>query len=139
MFKLVALMIILLGAILATSVWARGGHHHHHHGWGGLGLDLALGYSLGYGYRGFGGYGWGYPGYRYRYDRHYPPYYAYPPIVAIPSSPPVYIQQQGNTNRAAIESRENYWYYCRKLEGYYPHIKKCLDGWMQVVPQPPAQ
>lgn len=124
-----------------SSVWARGGHyfghHHHHRGWGGFGLGLGLGYGLGYGYRGFGGYGWGYPGYRYRYGGYYPPYYAYPPVVAVPSSPPVYIQQ--DTNRSAIESRSDYWYYCRKPEGYYPHVKKCPEGWMQVVPQLPAQ
>ncbi len=139
--KLICLIFILLGSMSTSSVWARGGHyfghHHHHRGWGGFGLGLGLGYGLGYGYRGFGGYGWGYPGYRYRYGGYYPPYYAYPPVVAVPSSPPVYIQQ--DTNRSAIESRSDYWYYCRKPEGYYPHVKKCPEGWMQVVPQPPAQ
>ena len=138
--KLTCLILILFGSISTNSVWARGGHHHgHHHGWGGFGLGLGLGYGLGYGYyRSFGGYGWGYPGYRYRYGGYYPPYYAYPPVVAVPSSPPVYIQQQG-TIRSTMESRANYWYYCRKPEGYYPHVKKCPDGWMQVVPQPPAE
>lgn len=54
----------------------------------------------------------------------------YPPVM--------YIQQQ-NASRSATESQADYWYYCRKPEGYYPHIKKCPDGWMQVIPQPPTQ
>lgn len=139
-FKLMCLIIILLGLIPISSVWARGGHHHGHHyrGWGGFGLGLGLGYGLGYGgyggygYRGYRGYGWGYPRYRFGYGGYYPP------VVAVPSTPPVYIQQQG-ANQSATESQSNYWYYCRKPEGYYPHVKKCSEGWMKVVPQPPAQ
>ena len=138
-FKLVVLIIVLLGAMPASSVWARGGHHHghHHHGFGGFGLGLGLGYGLGYGgYRGYGGYGWGYPGYRFGYGRYYPPYYA-PPVIAVPSTPPVYIQQ--GTELSTTDSGNNYWYYCRKPEGYYPHVKKCPDGWMQVVPHSPIK
>lgn len=144
--RLMFLIFILLGLIPVNSVWARGGHHHghHHHGWGSFGLGLGLGYGLGYGgygYRGYGGYyGWGYPRHRFGYyGGYYPPYYAYPPVVAVPSTPPVYIQQQ-RTNQSVTESQADYWYYCRKPEGYYPHVKKCPDGWMQVVPQSsPAQ
>jgi len=140
--KLMCLTIALLGLIPASTVWARGGYHHgHHRGWGGFGLGLGLGYGLGYsgyGYRGYGGYGWGYPRYRFGYGRYYPPHYAYPPVVAAPSAPPIYIQQQ-KTNQSVTESQANYWYYCRKPEGYYPHVKKCSDDWMQVVPQAPTQ
>jgi len=115
--KLFCLIIALLGLIPASSVWARGGHH-----FGGFG-----GYG-GYGYRGYGygypGYGYGYPGYGYGYRGGYGG--SYPPVI--------YIEQQGNT-RATIKPQTNYWHYCSNPEGYYPHIKKCPGGWMQVVPQ----
>jgi hypothetical protein len=129
------LIIVLFSIIPAGSTWARGGHHHHR-GWGSFGLGLGLGYGLGsYGH---GGYRWGYPGYRfgygYGYGGYYSPYYAYPPVIAVPSTPPLYIQQ-GVEQRPRTELPDNYWYYCRKPEGYYPHVKKCPDGWMQVVPQ----
>ena len=134
-FRLMCLVIVLLG-IIPSSTWARGGHHHHHYrGWGSFGLGLGLGYGLGgYGYRGFGGYRWGYPGYRFGYGGYYSPYYAYPPVVAVPSTPPVYIQQ-GTEQQSGAELPDNYWYYCRKPEGYFPHVRKCPDGWMKVVPQ----
>jgi len=139
--KLMCLIFVLLGTMSTNSAWARGGHgghhggHHfgggHHYGghhFGGFGLGYGLGYGFGgywpyyggyggygLGYRGYGGYGGGYGG-------------SYPPVM--------YIQQQG-TNRSVTESQADYWYYCRKPEGYYPHVKKCPDGWMRVVPQPP--
>ncbi len=141
--KLMCLVIVLLGSIPANSAWARGGHggghhfggHHfggHHfggHHFGGFGLGLGLGYGLGYGgywpyyggyglgYRGFGGYGLGYGG-------------SYPPAV--------YIQRQDSA-QAATGPQANYWHYCRNPEGYYPHVKKCPDGWLPVAPQPIAQ
>jgi len=145
------LVIIMLGPISGGSVWAGGGHHGggghhhggHHHGWGGFypgygygfggyGLGLGMGYGLGYyggyGYGGYGGYGFGMP--------YYPPYYAYPPVVAVPSAPPVYIQQQPQgAVQPAPQAPVNYWHYCRNPEGYYPYVKKCPDGWLQVVPQ----
>lgn len=134
--KLLCLTIVLLGMFPADPTWARGGHHHHHHrGWGAFGLGLGLGYGLGgYGYRGFGGYRWGFPGYRFGYGGYFPHYYAYPPVIAVPSTPPVYIQQGGKQGSVA-ETTDNYWYYCRKPEGYYPHVRKCPEGWMKVVPQ----
>ena len=113
------------------SAWARVGHYHHP-GWYSFGLGL--GYGLGYG-RYFPYYG---PPYRPYYP--YPPYYAYPPIITVPATQPVYIEQQYDAVQPDIEeSQVNYWYYCRKPEGYYPHVKKCPDGWMQVIPQLPAQ
>ena len=30
----------------------------------------------------------------------------------------------------------NYWHYCRNPEGYYPYVKNCPEGWLQVAPQP---
>lgn len=62
-------------------------------------------------------------------------------MVTVPVMPPVYMeQQQGSGQPDAVESQINYWHYCRNPEGYYPYVKKCLDGWMQVVPRlSPAQ
>jgi hypothetical protein len=40
--------------------------------------------------------------------------------------------------RAPAPEEEDYWYYCRKPEGYYPYVKKCPGGWMKVVPPPEA-
>ena len=118
----------------ASSAWARGGHdgghhfggHHfggHHYGGYGFGWKLGLGYyGLGYGrywpyYGGYspyhGSYGGGYGG-------------SYPPVR--------YIQQQGGA-QATTKPQANYWHYCSNPKGYYPHVKKCPDGWMQVVPQ----
>lgn len=70
---------------------------------------------------------------------YYSPYYGYPPVVAVPQVPPVYIQQQ--PPQAAVQppppqAPANYWHYCRNPEGYYPYVKKCPDGWLQVAPQP---
>lgn len=131
--KIVCFFIVLLGMLPADSAWARVGHYRYP-GWYGFGLGLGLGYGLGYG-RYFPYY---HPPYRPYYP--YPPYYAYPPVVTVPAKPPVYIEQQQDAGRPDTEETQtNYWYYCRKPEGYYPHVKKCPDGWMQVVPQPPAQ
>ncbi|WP_040851483.1 hypothetical protein [Nitrosospira lacus] len=157
--RLMCLALILLGAFPATTVWANGRGHHHGGGFGwGLGLGLLGGYGLGYygripylPYYGYPpayrfapyGYGYGYgPGYGYGYGPGYgyAPYgYGYPPVMTVPSAPPVYIQQQPQviqTQPIAPPAQANYWHYCRKPEGYYPYIKNCPDGWLQVAPQP---
>ena len=115
-----------------------GGHHRHRshrHSSVSLGINMGGGYyNSGYYGR---GYGYGYP-YRY-YNRPYyyygRPYY-YPPTVVVPSAPTVYIQQESAT---PAEAQINYWYYCRKPDGYYPYVKQCPDGWLQVAPQPPIK
>ena len=63
---------------------------------------------------------------------YYPGPYYYPPVIAMPSSPPVYIEQEPVL-------AQQYWYFCRNPQGYYPYVKQCLSGWLQVVPQPPAK
>jgi len=54
------------------------------------------------------------------------PYPVYSPPVAVEASPPQYQPQ--------------YWYYCPSAQGYYPYVKECPGGWLQVVPQssPPS-
>lgn len=128
------------------------GHHHHwDHSHGHNHFSVGIGgyydpwlwggyYNPGFwgGYYNPGFFGPGFYGYRaYGYaDPFFRPYYAYPPAVAVPSQPPVYIQQQKPT---ATQSKTNYWHYCRDPEGYYPYIKECPGGWLQVVPQPYTQ
>ncbi len=51
-------------------------------------------------------------------------YPVYSPPVVVESSPPVYAQPE-----------QQYWYYCRDSQGYYPYVKECPGGWMQVAPQ----
>ena len=98
-----------------------GTHHHSHLGYGG-GIGPGFGPGLG-----FGAFGYMPP--------FYPSlYYAYPLMATQPAPPPVYIQQQ-NTAQPAPQPPTNYWHYCQASEGYYPAVKECPDGWLQVAPQ----
>lgn len=139
-----------------SPAWANGGHHgghghhgHHHHGHhhhhGGLSFGINLG---GFG----GGYGGGYGGFYNRgyYGMPYSPayygsYYSPRVIVTAPPEPIVYIQQQDVTQARQVQTQPqqiqyqaqtNYWHYCRNPEGYYPYVKQCSGGWLQVAPQP---
>ena len=144
----------LLAGISPNSASAGGGHHYHY-------PYAGRAFALGLGYWG----GWG-PGYYGRFPMPlimdirlhmamasgvwihalwvrtppygYAPAYTYPPVVAAPSAPSVVVQQQP---RAALPPpptpSANYWYYCRKPDGYYPYVRNCPGGWLQVVPQPP--
>lgn len=154
MRKMMLLIIAVLALALTGSVssYARGhgsgsGRGHgsapghvsgHGHGsgrvqWSGHGHR---GYHSGY-YPRFGGgiwigpgWGWGWPAAPYApYYRYYPSYT--PRVVIEPRQEEYVIQTPG-----VVE--EDYWYYCRKPEGYYPYIKKCPGGWMKVVPPPEA-
>jgi hypothetical protein len=66
----------------------------------------------------------------------YSPYY-YPPEAAVPSSPPIYIEQ-GGAQPAPAPSQSNWWYYCADAKAYYPYVKECPAGWQRVAPQPPS-
>lgn len=86
--------------------------HHHGHG----GVDFFFGVPFFYS-----------PFYDYSY-----PYY--PPVIAVPAEPPVYIEQ-GDVSAPAPENY--YWYHCDSPDGYYPYIKNCPGGWKRVTPTPP--
>lgn len=62
------------------------------------------------------------------------PYYGSPypsaPVAPAPS-PPVFKEPEPQP--------QDYWYYCRDPQGYYPYVQKCPGGWMKVVPETPAQ
>jgi hypothetical protein len=102
-----------------------GGHHggfRSGYGYGalGLGLGLGMGYGLGSYYGGNNNYGYNYP----------------PAVVAVPTAPPIYIQQ--TPAPVVQQSQPNYWYYCQNPSGYYPYVRECASGWQQVEPTPPA-
>jgi hypothetical protein len=90
---------------------------------------------------------WG-PGYvrPYYYPRaYYPGFYPFPygdpyynlaPIVVVPSAPPVYIEQSDVAVEPAPASSQQYWYFCKGSNKYYPYVKECPGGWQKVLPQP---
>ncbi len=135
-----AYILILAVFIMSSgSAWADdwdddyyGGGFYPGYGYGFGGYGLGMGYGFGF-YDGFGGYGFGVP---------YPPNYAYPPVVAVPTPPPAYVQLPSQVIQAQPQAQTqapaaNYWHYCRKPKGYYPYVKNCPGGWLQVAPQPP--
>jgi len=138
--KPLCLICLLLVSFTNAAAWAHGGGHGGggHYGGGHYGGHYGGHF---YGHGGFYGrpsvgfyfgpaFGWPY------YPYPYYPYYAYPPaIVTVPSSPPVYIQQNGG--QPASQGQGNYWYYCNDPQGYYPYVKECPGGWQAVPPQPP--
>jgi len=83
-----------------------------------------------------------YPHYYYPPPYYYYPYPYYPPMVAVPTQPPVYIEQESAQpvpQQAPAAPENYYWYHCDKPDGYYPYIKECPGGWQKVVPTPPPQ
>ena len=70
--------------------------------------------------------GWGGPPYPYY------PYYAPPPVIVQQPAPEIYVEPAPQTQEPS------YWYYCQDPKGYYPYVKQCPNGWMKVVPSPPA-
>lgn len=135
--------IALLAITLSDSAPAHGWHRHGHLN---LGINLG-GYGsyygpgfYGYGNYGFGGYGfggYGFGGYGYGYPSYYPPPYVYlPTVVMVPTTPPVYTEQQ---QAQPAQPQTGYWHYCQNPQGYYPYVKNCPGGWLQVSPSPPTQ
>lgn len=74
-----------------------------------------------------GGPVWGGPFYDPFYSPFYQPYYA-PPVYVQPA--PVVVQRAPETY---VERATDYWYYCAQSAAYYPYVKECPAGWMQVV------
>jgi hypothetical protein len=66
---------------------------------------------------------------------YYPPYYPgyYPPAIVMPSTPPVYIEN----NPPAIPARPpgQWWFYCSDSQAYYPTVAQCASPWQLVSPQ----
>lgn len=115
------LVLLLLSLPLTGSAWADRGHgygHGHVHG------NVRFGVTI----DPFWGWPWYYPSPYY-----YPP--VYPPVIAVPSPPPVYIEQGSAPD--APSPPTNYWYYCNDSQNYYPYVRECPGGWQRVAPQPP--
>ncbi|SEM81051.1 hypothetical protein [Nitrosomonas marina] len=104
------------------------GHHRH--------SRINFGFNFG-GFYGPGFYGYPYWS-RYRSPYYYSRAYVYPSPLIAPATPPVYIERKV-TAVNSTQSQSSYWYYCRNPEGYYPYVKQCPEGWLQVVPQPAPQ
>ena len=81
------------------------------------------------------------PGFYYP-PYYYPPYYYYPPPAYYPPAPPVYIEQGAPpaypAPPGAAPQSQQYWYFCRSANGYYPNVQACPEGWQRVAPQPPS-
>ena len=130
-------ILYVLAALLlagAGSAWAGGRVY------GNVGVYVGPGY---------GPY-WG-PGYARPYYRrpfyprpYYPgpylygdPFYEPAPVVVVPPSPPpVYIEQSDVAVEQSATPLEQYWYFCRGSNKYYPYVKQCPGGWEIVLPQP---
>lgn len=63
-----------------------------------------------------------------------PWHYGYPPVVAVPATPPVYIEQ--SVPLQGQQQSNSWWYYCRAPQGYYPYVRQCPPGWQLVPAQP---
>lgn len=114
------LALFLLSLSLTGSAWADRGHGHGHFR-GNVHLGVTIDPF------------WGWPlFYPYPSPYYYPP--MYPPVIAVPSQPPVYIEQ-GVAPEVAVPP-SNYWYYCSDSQNYYPYVKECPGGWQRVAPQP---
>jgi hypothetical protein len=75
-----------------------------------------------------------YPGfYPYTYAD---PYYYPAPVVVVPSTPKVYIEQSDVAAEPAENAAQQYWYFCKGSNKYYPYVKECPGGWQKVLPQP---
>lgn len=90
-------------------------------------------------------YPWGYP-YRhpYAYPYGYPYGYPAPPGFAPgPAEPPEYVEREPQPDEPAEPAQAppqpGYWYWCTDPQGYYPTVRECPQGWLQVAPQPPEQ
>ncbi|MGZ3814927.1 MAG: hypothetical protein ACXVA0_24545, partial [Mucilaginibacter sp.] len=106
--KLSAMLLIVCSLFSGIS-WAYHGGHGGWHG-GGYHGHSSFGFYLGAPYPYYP-----YPYYAYPYQY---PYYAAPPIITTPPTPPVYIQQSPSVIQ---QNASGYWYYCNNPSGYYPY------------------
>jgi hypothetical protein len=144
--RAVAVSILLLGMIVSSLAWARGGGGSHgggsHGGGAHSGGAHGGGFHGGHGFQGSGGFHSGHfrrgasVGVIIGAPLLLPYYYpSYPPVGLAPNGPPVYIEQQGSN--VPPNAQAAYWYYCSDPEGYYPSVGQCNVPWEQVTPQPP--
>lgn len=134
------------GGYTSRSRWhgdIRSFHEHDIHRW--RGGNWREGH-----HRGQSGWWWVVGGARYFYSV---PVYPYPdpylpPVVqstvVVPQQAPVYIERPMVQQSAPIMEAEippvpvtQYWYFCRKPQGYYPYVRECRVAWQKVPATPP--
>lgn len=115
--KLRAFLVVLLAMLMAGMATSASAH----------GPRVRLGVHIGAPV-------WGPGWYPYPYPSYYSPYY-YPPqvIVVPPPQPQVYVEQ---AQEPAPDAGQQYWYFCKSAQAYYPYVKDCPGGWQKVLPQP---
>jgi len=64
------------------------------------------------------------------------PFYAPAPVVVAPPEPQVYIERGDGAGEQVQTPGQQYWYYCRGSNRYYPYVKECPGGWQAVLPRP---
>ncbi len=90
-------------------------------------------------------YPYGYPyAFPYGYPSGYPYPYPYPGGAPDPAQPPAYVERAPAPDAepappVAQTPPAGYWYWCSDPRGYYPTVRECPQGWLQVAPQPPEQ
>jgi len=129
MKRVIVIMVVglVLGLSISSSAWCDG--------YGGHGGGSYHGGGYYHGGRDYYGYYGGYFGFPYYYPYGYYPYYypyAYPDY---PSYPDPSTSTEPPVTYGAPE--QNYWYYCKDAQAYYPYVASCPGGWMRVVPTPP--
>lgn len=73
------------------------------------------------------------------------PYYQAPTVIIEPAPPvyieqqPIYIEQQVVAPDVRPVVQAGSWSYCPDPVGYYPHLRNCPGGWLQIEPQPAGQ
>lgn len=135
--------VILLGAATSGSALAGRGGHVQQRG-SHFGHAQQRGSHFGYAHRGYSRFGIGvylgapiYSPWYYPAPYSYYPYPYYPPAaIAVPSSPPVYIERGGDYQAAPAPQSQGNWYYCAESKAYYPYVKECPGGWQSVSPRP---
>lgn len=132
MKKFSCLLAALLMAGLNHIALAHGGHGQHARTRTHVGVYF--GPSLGW--------NWHYPGANaypsYPYPSYAYPPYAYPtPVVIVPAAPITYIERPQPEQQSLPTSGNDWYYHCRRPEGYYPYVRQCPDGWQRVPAQPP--
>lgn len=119
--KVQKFLFLILSVLIAGSAWAGGRYY------GGVGI-----------YMGPGAF-WGPPLYPrpfyYPSPYGYGPYYAPAPVVVVPPTQQVYIEQHSEPVEPVHENRR-FWYYCDDARSYYPYVKECPGGWQKVLPLP---
>ncbi|WP_151445732.1 hypothetical protein [Lacisediminimonas profundi] len=123
-----SLLLAMLSALPASAI-AR---PHHGHGHGGARFGLYIGVPLAIGAAAY-----------YGSHPYYPPSYYYPPApyyyapvapVVVAPAPVTYIEQAPQV--AAAPQSSPTWYYCDDAKAYYPYVKECPAGWLQVPATP---